>query len=44
MREIGGYIEFEHNYGDEFYSDLINLNCGRNCLAYILKAPKGNGL
>ena len=38
MREFGGYIEFEHNYGDEYYSDLISLNCGRNCLAYILKS------
>lgn len=38
MKEFGGYIEFEHNNGNEYYSDLINLNCGRNCLAYILKA------
>ncbi len=38
MKEIGGYIEFEHSNGDEYYPDLIALNCGRNCLAYIIKA------
>lgn len=37
MKEIGGYIEFEHYYGKEFHSNAIKLNCGRNCLSYLIK-------
>lgn len=38
MKEIGGYMEFEHFYGEMLHGDAIKLNSGRNCLAYILKA------
>lgn len=38
MKEIGGYIEFEYNYGKEYYSNLIKLNCGRNALAYLIES------
>ena len=37
MKEIGGYIEFEHYYGKQFHEDAIKLNCSRNCLAYLLE-------
>ena len=39
MKEIGGYIEFETYYGNEFHN-CIRLNCGRNCLAYLIEARK----
>lgn len=38
MREIGGYIEFEHYHGSMPHEDAIALNCGRNCLAYLFKS------
>lgn len=38
MREIGGYIELDSYHGEMLHSDGIKLNCGRNCLAYIIKA------
>ena len=38
MREIGGYIEFEHYRGSLLHEDAIALNCGRNCLAYLFKS------
>lgn len=38
MREIGGYIEFEHYHGKMLHGDAMALNCGRNCLAYLLKS------
>lgn len=37
MKEIGGYIEFEHYHGRPFHDNCIKLNCGRNCLAYLIK-------
>lgn len=40
MEEIGGYIEFENFRGKEYHENAIALNCGRNCLAYILQARK----
>lgn len=40
MREIGGYFEFEHFNGREYYSDLVGLNTARNALLYILRARK----
>lgn len=36
-KEIGGYIEFEHYDGKLFHDKAIKLNCGRNCLAYLIK-------
>lgn len=38
MKEIGGYIEFETYYGQMLHSDGVKLNCGRNCLAYLILA------
>ena len=35
-KEIGGYIEFEHYHGKSLYENAIKLNCGRNCLAYLI--------
>lgn len=40
MREIGGYIEFETYHGRMLHEDGILLNCGRNCLAYLIQARK----
>ena len=38
MKEIGGYIELDKYTGDILHYDGIKLNCGRNALAYIIKA------
>lgn len=38
MKEIGGYIEFERYHKELLHEEAIALNCGRNCLAYILLA------
>lgn len=38
LKEIGGYIEFEHYSGNQFHNNAIKLNCARNCLAYLIKA------
>lgn len=40
MKEIGGYLEFEKYHGKMLHSDGIKLNCGRNCLAYLILARK----
>lgn len=42
MKEIGGYIELDTYTGSMLYEDGIKLNCGRNALAYIVKAKKIN--
>ncbi len=38
MTEIGGYIELERFRGSLYHDDAVALNCGRNCLAYIIAA------
>jgi len=38
MKEIGGYFGLEQLVSNEYYSDLISLNNGRNALLYLLKA------
>ena len=38
MKPIGGYFELELNKGNEYHSDSLHLNTGRNCLEYILRA------
>ena len=38
MKEIGGYIEFESYHGTLFHEGALSLNCGRNCLAYLIEA------
>lgn len=35
MREIGGYIEFEHYNKTYLHKNALALNCGRNALASI---------
>ena len=37
MKEYGGYIEFEYYSGSEYHDKSLDLNCGRNCLAYLFK-------
>ena len=38
MKEIGGYVELDTYTGKMLHGDGIKLNCGRNALAYIIKA------
>ena len=38
MKEIGGYIEFESYNGTIYHEGAVALNCGRNCLAYLIEA------
>jgi len=40
MKEIGGYIELEHNNMPMLHDGAIALNCGTNCLAYLIRARK----
>lgn len=40
MKEIGGYIELDSYTGSMLHENSVKLNCGRNALAYILKAKK----
>lgn len=37
MKEIGGYIEFEHFHGMMLHEDGIKLDSGRSCLAYLIQ-------
>lgn len=38
MKEIGGYIELDTYNRPMLHDDGVKLNCGRNALAYIIKA------
>lgn len=38
MKEIGGYIEFEHYHKPMLHENALKLNCGRNCLAFLIRA------
>lgn len=40
MREIGGYIELDTYTGEMLHENSIKLNCGRNALAYLLRAKQ----
>lgn len=40
MKEIGGYFELEKFELPMLYDKFIKLNCGRNCLAYLIKIKK----
>ena len=40
MKEYGGYIELDTYRLPMLHEDAIALNCGRNCLAYLIKAKK----
>lgn len=37
MKEIGGYFEFEHFEGQEYYPDLFKFNLGRCAIVWFLK-------
>lgn len=38
MKEIGGYIELDTYNLPLYHEDAIALNCGRNCLAYLIQS------
>lgn len=38
MREIGGYIELDSYHLPMLHEEAVALNCGRNALAYLMKA------
>lgn len=38
MKEYGGYIEIDTYRGQMLHDKAVALNCGRNCLAYLIKA------
>lgn len=40
MREIGGYIELDSYNLPMLHEEAIALNCGRNALAYLIRAKK----
>lgn len=40
MKEIGGYIEFEHYKGNFCHESAIALNCGRAALEYLIRAKE----
>ena len=40
MKEIGGYLEMERFGGTMLHEGAIALNCGRNCLGYLIQAKK----
>jgi hypothetical protein len=39
-KEIGGYLELETFKGNEFYPKAIPLDCGRNCLRYLIRSRR----
>lgn len=39
-KEIGGYIEYERYSGKLLHDKAIALNCGRNCLAYLIETKQ----
>lgn len=40
MKEIGGYFELDNFNLPMLHSNALALNCGRNCLAYLIEARK----
>ncbi len=40
MKEIGGYIELDQYRLPMLHDSAVALNCGRNCLAYLIRARK----
>lgn len=40
MKEIGGYFELDRYNGSIFHEGAVALNCGRNCLAYLIKTKR----
>ena len=37
-KEYGGYIELDNFKGQAYYKGMIELNCGRSCLSYLIEA------
>ena len=37
-KPIGGYLSFELPRNEEYHSEALRLNTGRNCLEYILRS------
>lgn len=37
MKEIGGYLQAEQYFGDEYHKKSIALNTARNCLRYLIR-------
>lgn len=40
MREIGGYLELDSYNGSIYHESAVALNCGRNCLAYLIETKE----
>ena len=40
MREFGGYIKIEHYKGNEYHTECLALNNGRNCLRYLIRTRR----
>lgn len=40
MKEVGGYLELDKHSGSIYHDDAVALNCGRNCLAYLIQRQK----
>lgn len=38
MKEIGGYLELDRYQGKLLHEEMLALNCGRNALAYLIRA------
>lgn len=38
VKEIGGYIEFDECYREEYHKSALALNSGRHCLEYLIRA------
>ena len=36
--EIGGYLEYEQYFGNEYHRDCLRINTARNCLKYLIDA------
>ncbi len=40
VKEIGGYLELDRYGQNMLHEDAAALNCGRNCLAYLIRAKR----
>ena len=40
VKEIGGYLELDRYKGAIYHEDAVALNCGRNCLAYLMETKR----
>ena len=38
--ELGGYLEFEHSFGEEYYIDLLRFNTVRNAIVFVIQEKK----